>query len=278
MTSEGGDDTNFDHGDWANARLVPLAAPSPAATADAGTAADSRAGGADRDAAQFDYNHAPHALVFSFSADVSSSISRDDLRLEHLTKSFTIPTSAIAVTYDKAANTATFTFPGLRNGRLPDGRYRATLVADGIRDSAGTALASDISFDVFFLVGDANRDGAVNRADFDILKASYRQRGRLFSQGDFNYDGVVNKADFNLLARRYGISVLGTSQNLRAKRLKNVIEQLNKELSEKTKREDAQRKAQKQHDDEDENYQGKKHDDHGKDKHKAKKAKKAKRK
>ena len=55
------------------------------------------------------------------------------------------------------------------------------------------------------LLADANGDGRVDAADFDVLAQHFGQRGPLMPiDGDFNSDGVVNAADFELLAASYG--------------------------------------------------------------------------
>ena len=80
---------------------------------------------------------------------------------------------------------------------------------DQITNFFGEPMASDVFFNFFFLMGDANRDARVNLADFNIHAANFGQSGRDFTQGNFNYDaaGLVNLADFNLLASRFGSSV-----------------------------------------------------------------------
>jgi hypothetical protein len=56
--------------------------------------------------------------------------------------------------------------------------------------------------------GDANRDGTVSGADFNILAFNFGDPapagGFGWDQGDFNDDGVVSGADFNLLAFNFG--------------------------------------------------------------------------
>ena len=47
--------------------------------------------------------------------------------------------------------------------------------------------------------GDANRDGTVNFADFQILEQNYGFSNASWSEGDFNGDGVVNWSDLNAL-------------------------------------------------------------------------------
>ena len=156
-------------------------------------------------ASSFVWQHAPPRIEFTFDQDVSASLTASGLVLKNLTTGATIPTNQIVRSWNAATKTATFTFPSLPNGgSLPDGSYRATLPAAGVRNSAGTTIAVDHALDFFFLAGDANRDGRVNLQDFNILAANFGQSGRDFARGDFNYDTVVNLADFNLLASRFG--------------------------------------------------------------------------
>ena len=50
------------------------------------------------------------------------------------------------------------------------------------------------------LPGDANLDGTVNTADFNLLAADFNKSAENWPGGDFNGDGLVNAADFD--ARR----------------------------------------------------------------------------
>ena len=153
------------------------------------------------------YETAPHRLSFTFNRDVSASVGVDDLLLENLTTSQTIATSDLSLSYVASTNTATFTYMGNAGGIagvLPDGNYRATLIASGITNPDGIPLAANHVLNFFFLNGDANRDRRVNLQDFNILAANFGQSPRTFSQGDFNYDGAVNLQDFNILAARFG--------------------------------------------------------------------------
>ena len=47
--------------------------------------------------------------------------------------------------------------------------------------------------------GDANLDGVVDYADFQILESNYGETGTWWEQGDFNDEGVVNWSDLNIL-------------------------------------------------------------------------------
>ncbi len=155
-------------------------------------------------ASTFHYATAPHALRFTFDGELAAStFDPADLVLRNLTTGQTIPAGDVAVSFDKTSNVATFTHRG-GGGVLPDGNYRATLLAAGVEDEHGDPLPDDVVFDFFFLMGDANRDARVNLDDFNVLAANFGQAPRDFTQGDFNYDGTVNLEDFNVLAGRFG--------------------------------------------------------------------------
>jgi hypothetical protein len=140
----------------------------------------------------------------TFFSDVSPSLNADDLTIVNVDTGQAIDPAAMAVTFETGTNNATFTFPGLPDERLPEGHYRATLLADAVTDPGGTPLAQDEVFDFYYMLGDANQDGRVNLRDFNILAANFGLAGRDFTQGDFNYDGLVDMEDFNLLAVRFG--------------------------------------------------------------------------
>ena len=152
-------------------------------------------------ASRFLYETAPHKLTLTFNQNVSASLSLDDLVVRTLPGGQLV--TPLGLTYDLTTNTATITF----DGALPDGRYAATVLAAGITGTAGVPMAADHRTDFFVLRGDANHDGQVNLADFNVLAANFGQPDRTFSQGDFNFDGVVNLSDFNILAGRFGTSI-----------------------------------------------------------------------
>jgi hypothetical protein len=108
-----------------------------------------------------------------------------------------------------ANNTATFTFPGLAQGLLPDGNYQITLNASGVTDAAGNVLTANNVINTFVLTADANRDRSVDTVDFNTLAANFGLTGRTFSQGNFDYssDGLVDTIDFNLLASKFSQSL-----------------------------------------------------------------------
>ncbi|MDW8262931.1 MAG: choice-of-anchor Q domain-containing protein [Phycisphaerales bacterium] len=147
----------------------------------------------------------PHRLRFVFSEDVSSSIANTDLVLQNLTSGQTLPPTGIAVVTGPG-NQATFTFPGVAFGVLPDGNYNARIPAGAIEDAAGNLLASDAQHSFFVFAGDANRDRSINMDDFSILASRFNLPGT-FSQGDFNYDGVCDVGDFTIVASKFNTSL-----------------------------------------------------------------------
>jgi hypothetical protein len=82
--------------------------------------------------------------------------------------------------------------------------------ADG-EDGVVSGLSSGQIEVKYALLGDANLDGLVNGADFNILAANFNQSITGWDQGDFNYDGLVNAADFNDLAANFNQGVSGAS-------------------------------------------------------------------
>ena len=81
------------------------------------------------------------------------------------------------------------------NGNYDDARFFGLL--QSITDPGSQkydALLSGI-----FSAGDANLDGTVDYADFQILEANYGLSNTWWEQGDFNDDGMVNWSDLNLL-------------------------------------------------------------------------------
>jgi hypothetical protein len=157
--------------------------------------------------ASFDHDAAPPRVRLVMSEAVGGTLAPGDLRVENVETGAAVDASLIAVTYDRATHTATFTFPGYPGGRVPDGNYRAVLTAGSIADEAGNPLAADYTFDFFVLAGDINRDRRVDGTDFAILAGNFGKTGMTYDKGDLNGDGAVNGSDFALLAGNFGRSV-----------------------------------------------------------------------
>jgi hypothetical protein len=66
-------------------------------------------------------------------------------------------------------------------------------------------MSTNYTLPFYVLVGDADRDRAVNALDFNVLATNYGASGATtLDQGDFNFDGHVDSLDFNALAAGFG--------------------------------------------------------------------------
>lgn len=149
---------------------------------------------------------AANQLTFQFSKNVQASLATSDLQLTNLTTGQPVAPASISLSYNATSNIAKFTFPGLANGRLATGRYRAVLLASGI-DASGVHLDGNgdgtpndnYTFDFIHLPGDLNGDGKVDFIDFQKFETNYGKTGATWADGDFNYDGTVNDPDLKIL-------------------------------------------------------------------------------
>jgi subtilisin-like proprotein convertase family protein len=144
--------------------------------------------------AEFDDETAPHRLIFQFDRDLTSSISNSELELKNTISGQTISAAQSQVQYDSSSRQATWTFPGLPRGILPDGNYLARLSRPG---------AAPFEFTFFHLTGDADHDADVDFADFEALSDHFGRPGE-FGDGDFDYNGVVDFRDFQRLEVAFG--------------------------------------------------------------------------
>jgi hypothetical protein len=152
-----------------------------------------------------------HKVVFTFSRDVGASINETDLLLENLTTGVPVATGAMSVAWDPVTFTATWTFPGLAGGKLPEARYRATLLAAGINvtgqtlDGNGDGASGDNRVVNFInLVGDADGNGTVNHLDFNIVFVNMDKSNATWDMGDFDGNGKVDFGDYQFLSRNFG--------------------------------------------------------------------------
>lgn len=150
----------------------------------------------------FVFDAAKPSVDFVFSEDVSSLLNTAYLTLTNLTTGQQVHVSAMSLGYDPATNRARFTFPGLAQGLLADGNYRAELSAQ-VADLFGNWVGSAQTQEFFVLGGDANRDRVVDIADLGILATNWQGSDRTFSQGDFNYDGTIDITDLGILASNW---------------------------------------------------------------------------
>ena len=112
----------------------------------------------------------------------------------------------VLLSYDAVARSATWTFPGLPGGSLPQGNWMAGLPAPAVRPDAGSTLAGTpggqpgdpLVFDLHRYFGDVNGDRDVDFADTYWLKRSWllasNQPG-FDSRLDLTGDGFVNSND-----------------------------------------------------------------------------------
>lgn len=89
------------------------------------------------------------SLSFTFDSDVSALLSPDDLLLREIQSDRTIAATDLAVSWDFATKTATWTFQGLPIGALPVGKYEAKIAASLLAGSPASATAADSADYVF---------------------------------------------------------------------------------------------------------------------------------
>jgi hypothetical protein len=155
---------------------------------------------------EFQFDVPAQALVFTFDDDVSATLSTAYLTLTNIDTGDPVPQGVMSLAYDAGTNTATITFPGLQDGALADGNYRATLIP-AIPTCLETHRRRPWNLTSSRSPATRTTIATVNLQDFNILASHFGQSGQTFSTGDFNYDGNVNLADFNILASRFGQSV-----------------------------------------------------------------------
>ena len=154
------------------------------------------------------------SISVQFSKDVSGSISVDALVVQNKFTGAFIASSSMAVAYDLVTNTATWTFPGLSGGSLPDGDWVATLLGTRISDAVGNLLdgngdgagGDDCAAEFHRFFGDINGDRYVGFADLSAFRAAYQKAST--DQGyslafDVNGDGYVGFADLSAFRANY---------------------------------------------------------------------------
>src|SRR5205085_6313937 len=108
-------------------------------------------------------NTSLNKLSFTFDQDVSASLLAGNLTVS--------PGGVVAsnVDWNPGTKTATFTLPL----PLANGDYIASLNGMATQNSSGDAMAANYPLAFFVLIGDANRDRAVNALDFNVLATHY---------------------------------------------------------------------------------------------------------
>jgi hypothetical protein len=154
------------------------------------------------------------AISVLFSEPLNpGSVAAADLSALNLDDLTTPAANSVILSAGNTVATWVFNTPGTF---ISDGDYSFTLPAGAVTDVAGNALAAPFTLSgptIYYFAGDADRNRAVNLADFNIMAGNFGLAGKKFSEGNFSYDaaGNVNLIDFNLLAARFGMSVAPAS-------------------------------------------------------------------
>ena len=116
----------------------------------------------------------PHLLV-TFSEDVAPVPPRGGIGIVDRDTGAVL--ESVAMRYDPATATATFSFPAHGGGAPPAGRYRATLPAGGVTDPARNPLAADYHVDFDVRAAVAGRHVFYNNSAYDTPTAAQPARG-----------------------------------------------------------------------------------------------------
>jgi len=92
----------------------------------------------------------------------------------------------------------------------PDSQFGSWGLLQKVTDSGSQKL--DALLSQILPAGDANLDGTVDYADFQILAADYGMTNTWWEQGNFNDHGIVNWADLNLLRSNLDPAAVTLSQ------------------------------------------------------------------
>lgn len=149
-----------------------------------------------------------NSLSFTFSHDVSASLSVEDLSIVDSGTGATLPPAV-----DFSWNVETFTGTWIVADGIQPGHYTARLNGSDVQDTRGVLLDGNHDFVEgddheyqfsIFIAGDANTDGVVAFSDFVAMAEHFGMEGTTPREGDFNGDGRVSFEDFILLSRNFG--------------------------------------------------------------------------
>ncbi len=202
--------------------------PSPAMSVDIDTAAPAVVGSSLDDALVDPWQ--VDAITFTVAGgDVSAGLEAGDLVLSYKDAAGThvVDPADMQLTYQHnpgGDDLATWTFPGLPGGVLPDGMYSAELAGASTADAAGNVLdadndgapGGDYTADfVHAIPGDANLDRVVDVGDLGILAGHWGSpTAEGILEGDFNTDGTVDVGDLGILAGHWGESISAGTASL----------------------------------------------------------------
>jgi hypothetical protein len=161
------------------------------------------------------------AVAFRFNVPVGIKLTA--LSLRNMTTGTTVAASSMRLSYDATTRTATWTFPAMVGGSLPDGVYRATLDDAQVTDASGRLLdgdrngsaGGDFTVSVRRLFGDVDGNGAITPSDVFVFFGAYptaKGDAKYQPRFDFNADGNTSDFDRTAAEQRYGtvLSELGT--------------------------------------------------------------------
>ena len=111
--------------------------------------------------------------------------------------------------HDDRGMSATLTFPGLADAKLPEGRYELTVLAAGVTDVNGKPMGADYNLSFHVLAGDVNGDGA----DDVLVGAPFNNgngadSGRAYVLSGYN-GATLHKITGRAAGDRFGASVTG---------------------------------------------------------------------
>jgi hypothetical protein len=135
------------------------------------------------------------AMEVEFDQDVGASLSLSDFTLKNLTTNQTIPAGMLTLSYNSFLSTATIDV----NGILPSGDYQLTAPASAITNADGESLDLGLSYDFFFLIGDADHNGVVDGDDYVYIDQGFNLQLTGYSNGDFDYNGIIDADDYAII-------------------------------------------------------------------------------
>lgn len=144
-------------------------------------------------------------LSFQFSEQVF--VSSNAIQIMNMDLHEMVDPSTFLLSYDGSTLTATWTFPLLPGGTLPDGNYEVFLMGSLVFDAAGNAMSGDVSFEFHRYYGDTDGDRSVGLVDLFEFRSVFQT-----VEGDANFnlaldndfDGDVDFVELFLFRSRFG--------------------------------------------------------------------------
>ncbi len=141
------------------------------------------------------------SLVINFAEDSDVNFFDRVLKLKNKATGAELFLDGKAFSYDPLSGAATL---NLAPAQVPNGDYTAVLIGANIRDGAGNAMASDYTFDLHLLAGDANGDRVTNDLDlFRVWQNQLKPATARDLNDDLNGDGTVDLLDLDLIRGNY---------------------------------------------------------------------------